>query len=129
MSTAIIIPVSIKVAADFFDSLSNFLGIIGYWPASFVAIVVLEHLVFRKAQTDKYNLEKWNVARDLPSGLAAIGAAVMSFGLVIPCMDQIWFTGPIAAHAGDLGFEIAFILSAILYVPLRWLEVRMQGRL
>lgn len=32
VTTAIVIPVSIKAATSFFDSLENFLGIISYWP-------------------------------------------------------------------------------------------------
>lgn len=32
ITTAIVIPVSIKAAHSFFNSLENFLGIISYWP-------------------------------------------------------------------------------------------------
>ena len=53
-----------------------------------------------------------------------IGAAVLCFGLVIPGMNQIWFTGPIAKTTGDIGFEVALVLSALLYVPLRYVEQR-----
>lgn len=127
--TAVIIPIAIKVAAEFMDSLSNFLGIIGYWPSSFVAIIVLEHFVFRKGLVANYNVEDWNNRKALPAGVAALGAAFLSFGLVIPCMAQVWFVGPIAQHTGDLGFEIALVLTGILYVPLRYLELRLQGQL
>ena len=64
----------------------------------------------------------------LPSGVAALGAGVLSFGLVVPCMAQVWWTGPIAESTGDIGFEVAFALSALLYVPLRLLERRILGR-
>jgi hypothetical protein len=52
----------------------------------------------------------------------------LSFGLVIPSMAQIWFTGPIAQTTGDIGFELAIVVSAILYIPTRYLEKRFTGR-
>lgn len=53
---------------------------------------------------------------------------MLSFGLVIPSMAQIWYTGPIARHTGDIGFEMAFVVTVLLYVPLRYLEIRILGR-
>lgn len=41
-------------------------------------------------------------------------------------MDQVWFVGPIAEKTGDIGFELAFALSGICYVPLRHLELRFR---
>ena len=61
-------------------------------------------------------------------GYAAIGAAVLCFGLVIPGMSQTWFVGPIAEETGDIGFEVALVLSAVLYVPFRALERKKYGR-
>jgi hypothetical protein len=61
--------------------------------------------------------------------MAAIGAGIASLGLIIPCMEQIWFTGPIAKHTGDIGFEVAFGVAGIAYFPLRMLEVKMKGSL
>ncbi|KAF6787878.1 purine-cytosine permease fcy22, partial [Colletotrichum musicola] len=109
-------------------SLENFIALIGYWSASFVGIVVAEHFVFRRANPAEYDAAIWNVPSELPWGVAAIGAAVLSFGLVVPCISQVWFTGPIAAVTGDIGFEVAFFLSALLYVPLRFAEKRLLGR-
>lgn len=126
--TAVIIPVSIKAASSFFDSLENFLGIISYWSAAFVAVVLVEHLLFRKRDCFSYNPEYWNVAEKLPTGVAALAAAVLSFALIIPCMDQIWYVGPIAETTGDIGFEMGFAVSAVLYVPLRALELRFRGK-
>jgi purine-cytosine permease-like protein len=127
--TAIIIPVAIKVASEFLTSLNNFLGIISYWPACFVAVSVLEHLVIRKGSADNYDLTKWNVANGLPSGVAALAASVLSFGLVIPGMDQLWFVGPFAETTGDIGFEMAFALTAILYLPFRYAEIKIRGHI
>ncbi|TDZ28873.1 Purine-cytosine permease fcyB [Colletotrichum spinosum] len=126
--TAIIIPIAIRAAHDFFLSLENFIALIGYWSASFVGIVVTEHFVFRRANPKAYDADIWNVPSQLPWGVAAIGASVLSFGLVVPCISQVWFTGPIAATTGDIGFEIAFFLSAALYLPLRYAERRLTSR-
>jgi purine-cytosine permease-like protein len=126
--TAIMIPVAIRAATDFFLNLENFVALIAYWSAAFVAIVITEHFVFRKGNCKLYQLDAWDDSSKLPSGLAALGAGILSFGLVVPSMAQVWWTGPIAETTGDIGFEIAFALSAILYVPLRFLEKRIIGR-
>ncbi|KAF8656966.1 hypothetical protein AX16_002321 [Volvariella volvacea WC 439] len=129
LATAIVIPLSIVGSHRFYDTLVNFLGLIGYWAASYVAIILVEHLYFRNNDPGKYDISHWNSARKLPSGLAALGAGVASFGMIIPCMHQVWFTGPIAEKSGDIGFEVAFALSAVLYVPFRMLEIKIRGRL
>ncbi|KAK1961477.1 NCS1 nucleoside transporter [Colletotrichum sublineola] len=126
--TAVMIPVAIKAADDFFLNLENFVALIGYWSASFVGIVVVEHFVFRKGDAKLYDPRSWNVTSSLPSGAAALGVGILSFGLVVPCMAQAWWTGPIANTTGDIGFEVAFILSALFYLPLRWLERRVLHR-
>ncbi|KAH8645818.1 permease for cytosine/purines, uracil, thiamine, allantoin-domain-containing protein [Xylariales sp. PMI_506] len=126
--TAIVIPVSVRAAADFFDNLENFISLIGYWSAAFISILLVEHLVFRRGRYDSYKQEAWNSAEMLPWGAAALSAGVLSFGLVIPSMAQVWWTGPIAETTGDIGFEMAFVLSGILYVPFRALEKRFSGR-
>jgi purine-cytosine permease-like protein len=75
---------------------------------------MVKHLFFRKNNPSLYDLEPWNVPRRLPSGIAAVAAGVLSFELVIPSMSQVWFTGPIAHTTGDIGFEVAFVFSALL---------------
>lgn len=127
ITTAVLIPVSIQAAKSFFDSLENFLGIISYWSASFVAIMVTEFIWFRKSDYSTYDHKIWNVGSKLPWGGAAISAGICSFGLVIPCMAEVWYTGPIAKTTGDIGFEVAFALSVLLYVPFRTLEIRLRG--
>lgn len=126
--TAIIIPVSIKAAVDFFASLENFIAVIGYWSAAFVAVLVAEHLIIRRGQYSSYDQSAWNSAKQLPWGVAALASSVLSFGLVIPSMAQVWWTGPIAERAGDIGFELALVVTAVLYVPLRLVEKRFAGR-
>ncbi|KAG6812526.1 hypothetical protein H0H92_002417 [Tricholoma furcatifolium] len=126
LATAIVIPVAVVGSTKFYDALTNFLGIIGYWASSFAGIILMEHHVFRKNNPQNYDVRDWNVPRRLPSGLAAVAAMIMSFGLVVPCMNQAWYVGPIAKTTGDLGFEVAFALSVVLYIPLRAFEVRLR---
>lgn len=126
---AIIIPVSIRAASSFFVSLENFIGVIAYWAAAFFSIVTVEHLVFRKGRYESYDPTIWDVGPALPNGVSAIVAGVLSFGLIIPCMAQTWYVGPIAKKTGDIGFEVALVVSALLYLLLRSLEVRIRKRL
>lgn len=127
-------------------TLSNFLGIIGFWAGdlhdcgptqvsrsrlttgassgAFVAAVCVEHLYFRKGDFARYDLQHWNVPSQLPLGAAAVGASVLSLSLVIPFINQVWYTGPIARKSGDLSLEAALIATALLYIPLRHLENR-----
>ncbi|KAF8636998.1 hypothetical protein AX17_003111 [Amanita inopinata Kibby_2008] len=127
VAIAIVIPISIVGAHRFYETLVNFLGLIGYWASAYVAIILMEHFVFRRNDPRQYDVRIWDKTRRLPSGVAALAAGVASFGLIIPCMSQVWFTGPIAKTTGDIGFEVAFAVSAILYVPFRALEVRLRG--
>ncbi|CZT12412.1 hypothetical protein WAI453_001776 [Rhynchosporium graminicola] len=129
LTVAVTIPVSIAAASSFFAALENFIYLIAYWSASFVGIVIIEHVVFRKRDSKNYKHSIYDSRKDLPTGLAALGAAVLTFGLVIPCMSQVWWTGPVAKVTGDIGFEVALVLSAVLYVPLRKAEIRIRGRL
>ncbi|THH32563.1 hypothetical protein EUX98_g1617 [Antrodiella citrinella] len=124
LAIAIMLPLSIVGSHKFYDTLSNFLGIIGYWCSAFVGVIVGEHIVFRKNDFTAYDLSAWNKPGQLPPGLAALGACLLSCGLIIPSMDQAWFVGPIAKHTGDIGFEMAFAAAGILYLPLRTLELR-----
>ncbi|KAL2848420.1 permease for cytosine/purines, uracil, thiamine, allantoin-domain-containing protein [Aspergillus pseudoustus] len=126
--TAILIPVSVVAARSFFTNLENFLYVIAYWSAAFVSVVLVEHFVFRgRGDCSRYEAASWDRAKQLPSGIAAIGAMALSFGLVVPCMGQAWFTGPIAETTGDIGFQVALVLAGVLYVPLRWVERRVWG--
>ncbi len=85
---------------------------------------MVEHIYFRKNKFENYDPEIWDVPSRLPLGCAALGSSILSFGVVILCMSQVWFTGPIAKTTGDLGFEVAFVFNLILYPPLRLLEIK-----
>lgn len=125
---AILIPVGIKAATNFFASLENFITLIGYWASAFLAVVLVEHLWFRRGDCASYRHEDWDNAKRLPLGIAAIASALGSVALIVPSMDQVWWLGPIAKTTGDLGFEFAFVVTGILYFPFRYLEKKWSGR-
>lgn len=122
--TAVCIPVAIQAAKSFFASLENFIYLIAYLSAAYVSVVATEHFVFRKANCSSYMVENWNQLSKLPTGIAAIGAMALLMGLVVPCMSQVWFMGPLAVTTGDIGFEVALVLSGLLYLPLRFIELK-----
>ncbi|KIL56924.1 hypothetical protein M378DRAFT_434337 [Amanita muscaria Koide BX008] len=129
VATAIVISLAVVGAHRFYDTLNNFLGVIGYWAAAYVGILLVEHLLFRRNNAELYNVQFWDKPRKLPSGIAALAAGIASFGLVVPCIGQVWYTGPIAKITGDIGFEVAFAVSTLLYIPFRAIEIRLRGSL
>lgn len=128
LATAITLPLSIVGAHAFYSTLSNFTYILGYWASLFVAIVLTEHVVIRRRRFETYNPAVWTDWRRLPLGIAALAAAICSLGIIVTSMEQAWYTGPIAAHAGDLGFELGFVVCCLLYVPFRLVERHLSGR-
>jgi len=111
----------------FYGGLTSFLGVVGYWTGMWLSAVLVEHLYFRKGSFKLYDTQSWNVPSQLPLGAAALGACTSSIALVIPSMDQGWYTGPIAIKTGDIGFEMAASVTALLYIPLRHLERHWRG--
>jgi NCS1 nucleoside transporter family len=128
--TGIVIGVAVEAAKSFFVNLENFLGVIGYWSAAFIGIVLAEHLLFRRGSFIAYvkDEEAWDDMKKLPWGFAGIGAGILCLGLVVPGMAQTWFTGPIGKKTGDIGFEVAFVVAALVFMPLRYAERKICGR-
>ena len=124
-----IIGVGIGAINSFYAAMTNFIYIIGYFAGSYTSVVVIEWLGFRKRNGELFDHAIWNDARRLPPGWAASLACLLPWALIVPCMDQTWYTGPIAKITGDLGFEAALVLSAMFYYPLRKLEIRSRGGL
>lgn len=129
VTMAVMIPLATKAAAQWETSLVNFLSIIGYSAGCFDAVLILELVVFRRMDFATFDYAIWNMGRKLPPGLAAIGASVLSWALVVPGMAQSWYVGPIAKKTGDIGCEVAFVVTGLLYLPLRWAEIKIRGGL
>lgn len=127
--SASLIPVAIVGATHFYETFVNILNVIGYWSTVFAAIVIIEHVVFRKNDWTLYDLSQWSKASELPLGLAAIFAFLCACGIIVPCMSQVWYVGPIAnAGTGDIGVLVGFALAAVLYPVYRAVERAVSGR-
>lgn len=83
--------------------------------------------MFRRGQFDNYNVDDWDRAKRLPVGAAALGSCVIGIGIAVLCMDQVWFVGPVAKTTGDIGFEVSFTVTALVYMVLRPLERSVFG--
>ncbi|KAI0765309.1 purine-cytosine permease [Fomes fomentarius] len=129
ISEAILIPVAIVGATRFYTTFVNILNVIGYWSTVFAAIVLVEHFIFRKNIWALYDLSQWNKPRELPPGIAAILAFLCACGIIVPCMSQVWYVGPIAnAGAGDIGVLVGFFLAVLLYPVYRAIERAVSRR-
>ncbi|KAJ5689908.1 nucleoside transporter [Penicillium macrosclerotiorum] len=112
--------------------LQDFLSLLGYWCTSYAIILFEEHYIFRKGNFDNYDLEGWNDPAKLPLGIGA--SIAFALGVVAWCMgmDETWFIGPLAALIGDYGGDVAneftFVVTALSYIPARYLELKYIGR-
>jgi purine-cytosine permease-like protein len=109
---------------------TNFLALMGYWVSVWIAIILEEHLIFRRKSG--FNWGIWNEQKKLPLGLAAFVAFVVGWVGAILCMAQVWYIGPVAKLVGtygaDMGNFVGFAWAALVYPPLRMLEVKKTGR-
>jgi purine-cytosine permease-like protein len=110
---------------------TNFLALMGYWVAIWVAIILEEYLIFRRS-AKAYNWGAWDEREKLPLGIAALVAFLVGYSGSIISMAQVWYIGPIARligeYGGDAGNYVGFSWAALVYPPLRWLELKKFGR-
>ncbi|PCH44809.1 cytosine-purine permease [Wolfiporia cocos MD-104 SS10] len=125
VSVAILIPVAIEGALRYYNTFTDVINIIGYWSVVHGALILMEHAVFRKCDYAAYVLEDWNNPKRLPLGIAATATFLCAFGIIIPCMNQAWYVGPIAAAgSGDIGIIAGSCAVCILYPVFRRIEKR-----
>ena len=110
---------------------TNFLALMGYWVAIWIAIILEEYLIFRRS-AKAYNWAAWDDREKLPLGIAALVAFLVGYGGSVISMAQVWYIGPIARligeYGGDAGNYVGFSCAALVYPPLRWLELKKFGR-
>ena len=86
---------------------------------------MIEHFFFRGGDFSRYDLKAWNMPGELPFGLAALFAFAAAIGIIVPCMSQVWYIGPIAkAGSGDIGIITGFFVAGLVYIPARMVERR-----
>lgn len=91
---------------------TNFLALMGYWVAIWIAITIEEQLIFRRRRG--YDWAAWNQQEKLPLGIAALVAFLVGWAGAILCMAQAWYVGPIAKQVGEFGADVSclsFVLS------------------
>ena len=89
---------------------TNFLALMGYWVAIWIAIILEEQLIFRRRTG--YDWTVWNQPKKLPIGIAALIAFLVGWAGAILCMAQVWYIGPIAKQVGEYGADVHFIHSS-----------------
>ncbi|THH12960.1 hypothetical protein EW146_g7213 [Bondarzewia mesenterica] len=130
IATAILIPVAIVGAVRFYNTLVDILSIIGYWSAIHAAIIMSDHSIVRRGRFTSYNVKDWDKPRRLPLSLASVIAFLGAIAIIVPCMSQVWYIGPIASMGtGDISMFTGFAMAALLYVPLRIMEKLLEGNL
>ncbi|KAJ3846860.1 permease for cytosine/purines, uracil, thiamine, allantoin-domain-containing protein [Lentinula lateritia] len=133
IGSVVYIILAIAGASHFVEWLETMLDILAYWLAIFSAILIEEHLIFRRGKWSNYNPEDYNNWRKLPLGVASFIALSCGVAGAVLGMAQSWYIGIIGgmigypAFGGDIGFELAFVFSAIVYPPLRWIEKKYWG--
>ena len=125
----------------FSEIFQNFLTLMGYWVAIWIAITIEEHIFFRRRN---WKWEVWEKQELLPIGIAAMIAFLVGWMGAILSMAQFWYTGPLAKMVGDHGADVSvfyvsvfcgdtdnikmgnymgFALAAAVYPPIRILEL------
>jgi NCS1 nucleoside transporter family len=132
ISFAAILGLAIGGRAKLSVYLQNFLSLLGYWCTQYFVILASEHVIFRKRDFTNYNLDAWNDPNRLPLGLAAGAAFALGTVAWVLGMVQTWFVGPlgslIGVGGGDIGNEFTFVVTALVYIPARFLEMKVIGR-
>jgi purine-cytosine permease-like protein len=117
--------------------LQNFLSLLGYWNTSFFVILSTEHYLFRGGWRgyQGYDLEAWNTPSRMPVGFAGGLAFAAGIAGCVVGMSETWYVGKLAAMigdpesgGGDIGNELAFLFTLVVFVPARWLEYRVMKR-
>lgn len=112
--------------------LQNFLSLLGYWSTSYFVIIFIEHYVFRGGKFENYDLDGWNDPARLPLGIAALTAFLVGAVAWVMGMDETWFIGPlgklIGSTGGDIANEFTFVITLLVFLPARWLELKIFGR-
>lgn len=113
--------------------LSNFLSLLGYWCTQYFVILFSEHFIFRGGSFDNYDLEGWNDPKSVPVGIAAAVAFAIGIVAWVMGMSETWYIGPLALlidppYGGDVANEFTFVVTSLIFIPLRFVEKKMIGR-
>jgi len=96
----------------------NFVSLMGYWVAIWIAIFLEEDLIFRRHLRLGFDWDVWNDRKKSPVGIASIAAFSIGWVGVILCMAQTWFEGPVASMIGADGADVCTTPSDCRIGPL-----------
>lgn len=127
IGTVIYVAIAIPGYNNFQMYLEYFMLIIAYWLAIYEGISLSEHFVYRRGMSG-YRPEHYLDRSKLPPGIAALTAFAFGIAGAVLGLSQPWYTGPlgklVGPFGGDIGFELAFALSASSYCVMRYFELK-----
>ncbi|CUS23266.1 LAQU0S09e00914g1_1 [Lachancea quebecensis] len=128
----VVLAIAIPAYYKFDSFMTNFMDAIAYYLAIYIGISLTEHFVFRKGKFSNYIVDDWDSWARLPLGVAGCIALFIGAVGVAVGMEQTYWTGEIAKKIGDrgadIGLELGFGFSVIVYLALRPLELKYFGR-
>jgi NCS1 family nucleobase:cation symporter-1 len=102
---------------DVGHSLENFLLVVAYWVAPWIAIVLVERLISGGKDAGKRALAPKEFGAGVIAFVVATGFSIWGFS------NQVFYTGPLGKGLGDMGAVVGFAIAAVLYyvlsVPVR----------
>lgn len=109
-------------ASSFLSNFQNFLFLLGYWIAPWVAVVLVDYFFIQKRQY------KTGIFYDARRGLRpGFWAWLLAIVISIPFMNQAIFAGPLAKAVpglGDITYYVSFVLAGLFYL---WWGRREEG--
>ncbi|TGO92055.1 hypothetical protein BPOR_0011g00050 [Botrytis porri] len=131
--TAVELVLSVCGRNKLYTVFENFLPMMAYWICPWITISLEEYFIFHKLQGKSFDWSIYNDRTKLPIGYAALLSFLIGFAGAIVGMYQIWYTGPIALmiggeYGGDIGDWLGIGFTAIVFPPLRYLELKKFGR-
>ena len=98
---------------DVGHQLENFLLVVSYWVAPWIAIVLLERLFTGGKDAGAHALAPKNTFAAIIAFVVAVSVAIYFFS------NQVYYKGPLAADYGDIAALVGFVLAGGLYTILR----------
>ncbi|KAH3680319.1 hypothetical protein WICMUC_000386 [Wickerhamomyces mucosus] len=136
LGNCLTLAISIPAYYHFQDFISNFMNLISYYLAIYIALTLSEHFIWNRNDFSRYDPTRWDDKSYYPVGIAAaIGFCFGIAGCVLG-MDQVWYLGKIGGlinpnseyPGADIGFELSFGFAFIGYNIFRPLELKYIGR-
>ncbi|CAH6718360.1 purine-cytosine permease Fcy2p [[Candida] jaroonii] len=116
----------------FVEVVDQFMTMIGYYLAIYEAIAFSEHFFYNKGKFSAYDYENHKDPKSHPIGYAGTVSFFAGVAGAVLGMSKQWFTGPLAKLIGpfgaDIGFELSFAFTFVVFNALRPLEKKYVGR-